>query len=77
MRLYNAVCAWLEAHAAHMDCGDDQPAETRETQLDTLIETAHPYTSEPELHAGHREPPYDDEARARRRGRPIGFHPNR
>ena len=74
MRLYNAICAWLEAHAALMG---HEEAGGRDAQLDALVETAHPYTSEPELHAGHREQPYyDDEAGACRR-RPVGFHPNR
>lgn len=59
MRLHNAVCAWLEAHAAQMR--RDEPTESREVQLDALVETAHSYTSPPELHAGHRGQSLDDD----------------
>lgn len=72
MRLYNAVCAWLEAHAAQM--GRDEPTESREVQLDALVETAHTYSTEPELHAGYRAEPLYYEDRSRRR-QPLGFQP--
>lgn len=75
MRLYKAVCAWLEAHAAQM--GHDEELHP-EGDVYSQAEHAHSYTSEPELHAGHRDQPeyYEDEARTPRR-RPIGFRPNR
>lgn len=71
MRLYNAVCAWLEANAAQM--GNDEAA-GRDTQLDALVETAHQYTGEPELHVGHRGTTFDDYDDRAARIRPIGFH---
>ena len=70
MRLYNAICAWLEAHAEQM--GRDEPTESREVQLDALVETAHSYSTEPEFHAGYRAEPLYYEDRTRRR-QPLGF----
>ncbi|MCQ1951606.1 hypothetical protein NNX28_16940 [Arthrobacter sp. zg-Y859] len=70
MRLYRAVCAWLEAHAAQMGHQEDQEPQPEGNNF-TQLEHAHSYTSEPELHAGYRDQPeyYED-----RRGR-IGFQP--
>ncbi len=55
MRLYDAICAWLEATAFEKlamagSAGEPQP------QGDTFanVEHAHSFTTEPELHAGWR-----------------------
>lgn len=58
MRLYRAVCAWLEAHAAQMG-QDDGPHS--EGDVYSQAEHAHSYTSQPELHAGHRGQSIDDD----------------
>lgn len=70
MRLYKAVCAWLEAHAAQM--GRDEPKEEPHPEGDVYsqAEHAHSYTTEPELHAGHRGISIDYNEESRRR---IGF----
>lgn len=60
MRLYNAVCAWLEAHAQQMG-KDDSPEPHPEGDIYAQAEHAHSYTSEPELHAGHRGTSLDDD----------------
>lgn len=70
MRLYRAICAWLEASAAAMakpeQFGPEGAGEARSDH-------AHAYSVPPELHIrSNREPLYDDEDRARRT-RPIGF----
>ena len=72
MRLYRAVCAWLEAHAQQMG-NEDEPG--RDTQLDALVETAHQYTTPPEMHAAHRGQPIDDDDGAYKHRR-IGFTRN-
>ena len=49
MRLYKALCGWLEASARQMDA----PVEFYpEGAGAASVEHAHSYTSEPELHAG-------------------------
>jgi len=70
MRLYRAICAWLEASAAAMnepqEFGPEGAGEARSDH-------AHSYSVPPELHVrSEREPLYDDEDRTRRT-RPIGF----
>ena len=58
MRLYRAICAWLETSTAQMgDTGEPG----RDTQMDALVETAHSYTSQPEMHAAHRGQSVDDD----------------
>lgn len=66
MRLYNAVCSWLEAHAARMrhEPGEPVPEGNNFTQA----EHAHSYTSGPELHAGYRGTSDDDNDGAYRLG---------
>lgn len=44
----------------------------RRIELDALVETAHSYTTEPEIHAGYRDQPEYDEGR---RGH-IAFQPH-
>jgi len=70
MRLYRAVCAWLEASAAGMseEC-EPQPEGNNFAQA----EYAHSYTAAPELHAGHRGQSIDDDEGGVYRARPIGF----
>jgi hypothetical protein len=76
MRLYAAICAWLEAHATSM--GSDEPQ--REPQPEgnnfTQAEHAHSYTSEPELHAAYSRQSIDDDQGGVDRMRPIGFRRN-
>jgi hypothetical protein len=74
MRLYRAICAWLEASARLMDEPDEfYPQGAGEARS----EHAHSYAVPPELHIrSNREPHYDDEDRARRTS-PIGFSRNR
>lgn len=69
MRLYKAVCAWLEAHAAQMG-QEDEPHP--EGDVYSQAEHAHSYTTEPEMHAGHRGISIDYDDESRKRGR-IGF----
>lgn len=70
MRLYKAICAWLEASARLMNEPDEfHPEGGGEARS----EHAHAYTLPPELHVrSNREPLYDDEDRGHRR-RPVGF----
>lgn len=73
MRLYNAICAWLEAHAASMGAQEEpQPEGNNFAQA----EYAHSYSAQPELHAGHRGQSLDDGDGGVYRVRPIGFAPN-
>ena len=51
IRLYRAVCGWLEASARAMD---QEPPEMPEGAGAAHVETAHSYTTEPELHNGLR-----------------------
>lgn len=70
MRLYNAICTWLEAHAASMSAEDEpQPEGNNFAQA----EHAHSYTSPPELHAGTSRQSLDDDDGGIYK---IGFAPN-
>jgi hypothetical protein len=51
IRLYRAVCGWLEASTRQME-QDTEPFGEGAGQAH--VETAHSYTSEPELHQGWR-----------------------
>lgn len=55
-RLYNAVCDWLEADAQAKG-GEPQPEGNNFTQA----EHAHSFTTQPEMHAGHRGQSIDDD----------------
>jgi len=56
MRLYSAICSWIEATAfeklAKAGAPDDEPQP--EGNNSAQAEHAHSFTTEPELHAGHR-----------------------
>jgi hypothetical protein len=70
VRLYNAICAWLEASARLMDDPDEHHPEGAG---EARSEHAHSFSSEPELHIrSNHEPLYDDEDKGRPM-RPIGF----
>lgn len=56
-RLYNAVCDWLEADAQSRMGNEPQP----EGNNFTHAEHAHSFTSQPEMHAGHRGQSIDDD----------------
>ena len=51
-RLYNAVCAWLEADAAAKNQPGPEPVP--EGNNFAHVEYAHAYTEPPELHASQR-----------------------
>lgn len=74
MRLYRAICAWLEASAAMMSEPDEfHPEGAGEARS----EHAHAFSTPPEFHIrSNREPLYGDEDRGRN-ARPIGFTRNR
>ena len=73
MRLYRALCAWLEASAAAMSEPDEYgPEGAGQAQA----EHAHSYTSPPEMHAGHSGRSIDDDDSGAYRARPIGFTRN-
>lgn len=61
MRLYRAVCAWIEAHAAQMGHKNEPDEPHPEGDVYAQAEHAHSYTSQPELHAGHRGQSIDDD----------------
>ena len=69
-RLYNAVCSWLEADAQARGADEPQPEGNNFTQA----EHAHAYTSQPEMHAGHRGTSIDDDDGGAYR---LGFQRNR
>jgi hypothetical protein len=54
MRLYRAICAWLEATAFEKlaNAGAEEPHP--EGNNFAHVEHAHSFTTEPELHAGYR-----------------------
>lgn len=55
MRLYNAICAWLEATAFEKLASAGATEEPqREGNNFSHVEHAHSFTTEPELHAGWR-----------------------
>lgn len=73
MRLYRAICAWLEASAEAMAAPDEfYPEGAGEARS----EHAHSYTSRPELHTGYSERTIDDDDGGAYRTRPIGFTRN-
>jgi hypothetical protein len=57
LRLYNAICLWLEATALEKMGGSEEPHP--EGNNFSHVEHAHSYTTEPELHAGWRGPSID------------------
>jgi hypothetical protein len=71
MRLYRAICAWLEASAAAMSEPEEfYPEGAGEAR------SAHAYAMPPELHIrSNREPLHGDEDTAQRT-RSIGFRRN-
>lgn len=70
MRLYRAICAWLEASAEAMAAPDEYGPEGAG---EARSEHSHSFSSEPELHIrSTHEPAYDDEDKGHR-VRPIGF----
>ncbi|MCC3277517.1 hypothetical protein LJ753_16760 [Arthrobacter sp. zg-Y20] len=81
MRLYKAVCAWLEANATQMS-RTEPPREPGEPHPEgnnfSQAEHAHSYTSEPELHTGYTgiSIDYDEDHGGVYRSRPIGFQRN-
>lgn len=72
-RLYRAVCGWLEADAqakADSPDADHQPEGNNFTQ----VETAHQYTSQPEMHSSYsRQSLDDDDGGVYKVGRPISL----
>ena len=53
MRLYHAICAWIEASAIEkLGARGEEPQP--EGNNFAQAEHAHSFSSEPELHAGHR-----------------------
>jgi hypothetical protein len=55
MRLYNAICSWIEATAFEKLAGAGAAEEPQpEGNNFAQAEHAHSFTTEPELHAGHR-----------------------
>lgn len=68
MRLYRAICAWLEAHAAYLaESEEPHPEGAGEARS----EHAHSFSTPPELHVrSDHEPLYDDDMRKRT---PLGF----
>ena len=74
MRLYNAVCAWLEASAKAMG---EEPEFAPEGAGQAQAEHAHAYSAPPELHAGSDRQSLDDDQGGVYRIRPLGFQRNR
>lgn len=72
MRLYRAICAWLEASAQAM-ASDQEPRPEGST---SQAEHAHSYTTAPELHVAYSSQSIDDDDGARHRPRRVGFAPN-
>lgn len=57
-RLYNAICTWLEADAqAKTETQEPQP----EGNNFSHVETAHQYTSQPEMHSAYSRQSLDDD----------------
>ncbi|MFF2029526.1 hypothetical protein [Arthrobacter sp. NPDC058192] len=73
MRLYRALCAWLEAAAAAIskphEYGPKGAGEARS-------EHAHSFTSPPEMHSGYPGRSIDDDDSGAYRARPVGFSRN-
>ena len=73
MRLYRAICSWLEASARALS----EPQEFGpEGAGPSQAEYAHSYTSHPELHSGRPSRSIDDDDSGTYRTRPIGFTRN-
>lgn len=70
MRLYNAICAWIEAHATQMGREEEHHPEGDNF---AQAEHAHAYTSTPEMHTGHHGRSIDDDDGGAYR---LGFQPN-
>lgn len=62
MRLYHAICTWLEASALEKLSGGAEPQP--EGNNFAHVEHAHSFTTEPELHAGWRPSGVDWEDRS-------------
>lgn len=73
MRLYRAICAWLEASAKAMSEAEEFGPEGAGP---SQAEHAHSYTSSPELHSGYTSRSIDDDDSGTYRTRPIGFTRN-
>jgi hypothetical protein len=73
MRLYSAICAWLEAHAAMMSSPDEPMPEGAGS---SQAEHAHSFSAPPELHAASDRQSLDDDQGGIYRTRPIGFRRN-
>lgn len=63
MRLYHAICTWLEASAFEKLAGGSAEEPHPEGNNFAHVEHAHSFTSEPELHAGWRPSDVDMEDR--------------
>lgn len=73
MRLYNAICSWLEATAFEkLAAGGVEPVP--EGNCFAHVEHAHSFTTEPELHAGWRPSHigWEDQAHISLRWHPKG-----
>lgn len=64
MRLYNAICAWIEATAFEKLATAGAPEEQPEGNNFANVEHAHSFSSEPELHSGWRPSNVEWEDRA-------------
>lgn len=53
MRLYHAICAWIEASALAKIAGGGEEPQAEGNNF-AQLEHAHSFSSEPELHAGWR-----------------------
>ncbi len=73
MRLYAAICSWLEAHAASMGA-EIEPQ--REGNNFSQAEHAHSYSAAPELHVGSDRQSLDDDQGGVYRIQPVGFRRN-
>lgn len=74
MRLYNAICLWLEATAMEKLGSSDEPQP--EGNNFAHVEHAHSFSTEPELHAGWR-PEHMADVWEDRRGRiSLRWSPN-
>lgn len=60
MRLYKAVCAWLEANAQQMHRSDEHEPHP-EGDVYAQAEYAHSYTTQPEMHIANRGQSIDDD----------------
>ena len=70
MRLYNAVCAWLEARTAMMSATDEpMPEGAGQSQA----EHAHSFSAPPELHLASNREALEEDLEGGYRTRPIGF----